>query len=294
MNSSPMKKLYPVILMCAIGLLSQSCNIINPKEEIPTYIFIDSIKLSNVAPSVHGSPSERIKDAWVYLDNNLIGAYELPAKVPLILLKDSNEVSIRAGVWDNGISGTRVQYPYYLISNNLVPASPGNTIPLDVTTKYNENVSFHLIEDFEQGNSFIKFLNADTTLLRTGTLATDLRGANIAKMELNRTAGAIGGQSITSQSVNIPSTLQSYIEIDYRCNVPFTIAAQITGINAPVITGDIIGLRERADWNKVYINLTEYGVNNAGRDFNFMIKASLPDGQNEGFVEIDNFKVLSF
>jgi hypothetical protein len=289
-----MQKLSSILLILAVAFIIQSCNIINPKEEIPTYIFIDSIALRNVAPGVHGSPSERITDAWVYLDNNLIGAFELPAKIPIILLNASNEVSVRAGIWDNGISGTRVQYPYYIISNHVVPASPGNTIPIEVGTEYNANVKFHLIEDFEQGNSFVRFLNADTMLVRTSTVPSDLRGSNIGKMEFNRTNGAMGGQAITSQAISIPGTLQSYIEMDYRCDVPITIASQVTGGGAAVITGDIISLKERTGWNKVYINLTEYGVNYSGRDFNFMIKAALPDGQNEGFVEIDNFKVLSF
>jgi hypothetical protein len=60
-----------------------SCDIINPEEEVPSFIRIDSFSFKTEY-ATQGFPSFDIPDAHVYVDNKLIGIYELPAQVPVM------------------------------------------------------------------------------------------------------------------------------------------------------------------------------------------------------------------
>ncbi|MDX5345959.1 MAG: hypothetical protein LPJ89_02375, partial [Hymenobacteraceae bacterium] len=64
------------------------CEIINPDEETPSYIRINRIDFD---PQATGYASAAITDAWVFASDpnrnsfELIGVYELPATVPLLI-----------------------------------------------------------------------------------------------------------------------------------------------------------------------------------------------------------------
>ena len=58
-----------------IVLLFHSCEIINPEEDIPSYIYVEEIKFTSTNPD-QGSSSNKILDAWVYVDDELIGAFD--------------------------------------------------------------------------------------------------------------------------------------------------------------------------------------------------------------------------
>ena len=47
------------------------CEVINPDEEIPSYLYIPKITLNTDYPS-QGSNSNGIADGWVYVDDYLI------------------------------------------------------------------------------------------------------------------------------------------------------------------------------------------------------------------------------
>ena len=74
-------------------------------NEIPSYMTIENITLDQ-------NSTHNITDAWVYIDDNLQGVYELPANFPL-LAQGKHKLRVKAGIKDNGIAGTRIPYPFY-------------------------------------------------------------------------------------------------------------------------------------------------------------------------------------
>ena len=72
------------------------------KTDIPSYIEINSI--IHTADSMEGAPHHNITDVWVYVDDNSIGTYELPAKFP-ILYEGNHEIKIRAGIDESNAIG---------------------------------------------------------------------------------------------------------------------------------------------------------------------------------------------
>ena len=75
-------RLLPVLAYCSFS----GCEIINPKEDTPSYLKINSIPLNTrkSASETYGSNSNNIVDAWVFANGKLIGSFELPATIPIL------------------------------------------------------------------------------------------------------------------------------------------------------------------------------------------------------------------
>ena len=101
---------YFVFLFFLILIMS-SCEKFSGDQTVPAYLSIDSIYLTTNYYS-QGTTSQRITDAWVTVDNVFIGAFELPAKFP-VLKTGNHKVKIWPGIKKNGISATRISYEYY-------------------------------------------------------------------------------------------------------------------------------------------------------------------------------------
>ena len=112
-----MSRIASIILI----LLVISCK--KDVNNIPSYVSINSIALSSDA-------TDNITDAWVYIDDNLQGVYELPANFP-VLAEGKHSLRVRAGIKDNGIAGTSLSislekkgFKTMLITDKKLPCAP--------------------------------------------------------------------------------------------------------------------------------------------------------------------------
>ena len=76
-----MPNLRTYILLLISGVICSSCSKKDLEAEIPAYISIDDITLTTDL-ATQGSAAENITDAWVFINDNLVGVYELPATFP--------------------------------------------------------------------------------------------------------------------------------------------------------------------------------------------------------------------
>ena len=92
-----------------------------------------------------GTDSADIRDAWVYLDADLVGAFELPAHFP-ILTEGEQELRVIPGVVINGINGTRVAFPFYESFTHSINLAPKQVYSLDsamqLKSSYKSEVEF--------------------------------------------------------------------------------------------------------------------------------------------------------
>lgn len=285
-----MKKLLFGLLIFGTFLSFYGCNIINPDEPIPTYIQIDSFDLVSTDPSTHGSVSENITDAWVYVDNHNVGNFELPATVPVLLENDSAELVVFAGIKSNGQSFFRRRYIFYepYTQRIGITAATQNITP---QIQYRSGLNFRMIEDFESGNSFLPYLAPDTSIERTSDPAYVFEGNTGGLIWLTNTER--DARSITAQDFTLPTDRETFLEMDYKSDVIFTVEVQIVTPASTVIVADLLSINAKENWNKIYINLTELATTYSGSKINFIIKTSLFPGQTSGFVALDNFKILS-
>ncbi len=285
-----MKKTILLFTFLTYIFFFHSCNIINPKEEIPTFIKIDSVQtfISDVAK--HGSVSHAIKDVWVYADNNLLGAFEIPALIPYLGNKTTN-ISIIPGIWANGISINRNTYKFYTQDTFKLEPSPAKQVLKTPKFTYRNNLKFHLLEDFEQGNNFTN-LSSDTSIAVNTTSAEIKDGVASGLIFLD--AAHPNSQSITSDQYYFPTTSEAYLEMDYKSSCPFVVRLRFQTEGGSYIYTDIIGINEKANWNKIYLNLTDYTTKYQNRPFEFIIQATLPSNATTAKIWIDNFKLISF
>ncbi len=131
-------------------------------QTVPAYLKIDSINVETYFPD-EGSNSSKITDVWAYVDDNLVGVFELPALFP-VLAKGRHKLQLRAGIMLNGISSTRVPYPFYLPIDytDFEFFEDSVQTPPDLTTEYYPGLKFAWMEDFENEG-----LKIDETSTRT-------------------------------------------------------------------------------------------------------------------------------
>src|SRR2546423_329586 len=124
-----------ILFIFSVIALYSSCSLFDTSEKIPSYIHIDKVNFIPGDTSVQGTASVKISDAWVFIDDQLVGAYELPATFP-VQYDGTHTIKVRGGVKMNGISATRIQYPFYNFYSTQATLEPKKTITINPTAAY--------------------------------------------------------------------------------------------------------------------------------------------------------------
>ena len=276
-----------VIFILIIIFALTSCR----KEEnaIPSYIIIDDIELND-------NTSENITDAWFYVNDNLIGVYELPANFP-VLEKGIKNIRVKAGIKVNGISATRSPYPFYtsFVDSINFTEDTSQTI-ISIIVEYLPEIDWNkvFIEDFIGGNQGIQFLPSgintsilqDTIIMENGevrtcgyiTLDDSLTSFEVSTLELTE---------LPQQSADI------FLEMDYKCDHSFIIGVYVnysTSINQKY---QLMEIFPKSEFKKIYIDLktiVSSGIN--ASSFQIFIGFQKPEEIQKTTLYIDNFRVI--
>ncbi|MBK7856941.1 MAG: hypothetical protein IPJ79_20445 [Bacteroidetes bacterium] len=284
------KFINKIISAINIGCLlvsSQSCNLINPDEDIPSYIKIDSISLATDF-STQGSNSHKIVDVWLYVDNNPVGVYQLPCVVP-VLEKGSHNIVVAPGVLLNGISATHLNYPFYKSISRTVELKEGEITNLDTcVTKYYETDTFPIKEDFEAGITYFT-----DTIIRSTNLSTEVfEGVYSGKIKLETGQTNFEIKSIPVELPNAGALV--YLEMNYKCDIAFNVGLQIEDFFGNKIESSIIKLNPKSDWNKIYIELAPT-IGSVANGYKYsLIFGTVRTETPEAFILFDNIKVVHF
>lgn len=285
--------------MAIICFVLISCEIINPPEEIPSYIRISNIDFD---PMGNGSYSHKIVDAWLEVDNEIIGTFELPATIP-VLKQGTKKVKIYAGVYRDGIKGLRVIYPFYSNYDSMRILVAGTIDTINLVVNYDSTVIFPFEnvfpfkpeEDFEQGNLFSK---------NSGNIDI-IRKINLDSLDFsegNNFIGFIDAPEGLTENIDIATTgdyilpkKPVYLEINFKSNMDLTVGlyARHPG-SQPVVSIEKLVLFPANSWKKIYISLTdEVASQPDGTTFNIFFKASSL-GDKDYYIALDNIKLLHF
>ena len=278
--TQPFVNIKSILILIAFTMLI-SCE--KETQEIPSYIKINEYSLYTTASQ--GSNSENISDIWVYADDQLIGTFELPATIP-ILLEGETTLKIFSGIKDNGISEIRIRYPFYDLYEETVILKKDSTI--NISPNFTNKPSATLeIDDFES-----PFWNLDTTIHSQ----IDFQ---ILEENNHKYASAILDNDnvifevSTKDFEDLPQQGSPiYMEIDYQSNSLLLIGAYI---NYPfsIINKDLLWITPKENWNKIYINLTQTvseAINN--ESIKFYMKLVREDTSTTSWVNFDNIKII--
>lgn len=270
-----------------------ACNIVNPAEKVPTYIHVDSFNFINKNPTINGSSAHKITSVWVYLDNQTVGVYDIPANIPLLLDKPG-VVTINPGVTYAGIKSFQVIYPFYQYDTITVQPAPATVKHWIPNTQYTSSSIFQYKEDFEVGNTFIVTNSGDSTqtnIARVTDKDKVFEGAASGLIDL--TTSKPNSEIICNTDFML-GTNENYVELNYKCSTDFSVGLEMTDIYGNVIPAYIAGAKANGSWNKLYLGLETFLAQHPnGKTFRLLIKTTLPAGQSNAYVLLDNIKVVS-
>ena len=287
-------RLNILLLFISVTIFGIGCDVINPTEEVPTYVKIDSFQFKQVDPANEGPASTGITSVWIYYNNNPVGVFDLPCNVPVITEGASGMLSVAPGIALNGLLDLQPQYTFYRFDTVTLQTNPGNVFEYTPTTSYIETAKFRYKEDFETGSTIVPFsdgLIGDTSLVRTLDKSKVFAGGASGYIYVD---GTNTYAEITNNTPFDIGTGEAYLEVNYKCSIPFEVGLYNTLNNGFDTYSYFSGVNPTDTWKKIYIDLASYTSANQGTDFKLMIRCGLPDGLANGYVLLDNIKVVSF
>lgn len=249
-----------------LSLSHTSCKKFEGHQTVPSYIHIDSITVA-CDYFTYGANTAKITDAWVHVDDQLIGCYELPATFP-VLKKGAHKVTIYGGIKVDGRSSARDRYPFYqpiVYQNlNLVEDSIVNLQPVLSYYPIGDGANLAWIEDFENANTMLPDAESDTSIVRfVGSEAW--HSANSfwsGKVELP--PDSLDFTIATVDEFDFYDGLNGVyclLEMDYNCNDTFFVGVQyyenykLTKMPLVKVTPTDKSHEKPQRWNKIYINI---------------------------------------
>ena len=287
---------YLSILFSGLFILS-SCVKNNPE---PVWLELNQwdLKVNLAATDDAGQLTHNLSDAWVYVDNKLIGCFELPCKIPVQANGKNIHVQIYPAIRNNGIAATKKIYPFVEPIDEVVNLVAGETYTPDMTTRYFAGTQFE-IEDFNDAT--IKLEESDNSI-STALLSYDNQpnemlpnGQNYAHIQLSTNTSLF--EAHTTLETFVPSAgKEIYLELDYRNTNGLLTGVMLYDNNSSAIHPNIlVNPQNESDlkWKKIYIDLKEIVATAAGSgNLEIYLKAQLESGKSNSDIYIDNIKVV--
>ena len=288
-----MKRKFLSILL-ALLLLFSSCI---KNNEDPSWISVDEwTLLENLNGNPAGELTHNITDAWVFIDNELIGVFEVPFKIP-VLKKGNVDIQIYPTILNNGISATKKRYDFlkaYELNTDLVQ---NDTLFITPTTQYKDNVQFTIL-DFEDANTGFEDSPSSLANLSTSsdpTIIQPFNGNQFGRVTL--TESLFNWISATNLDKDLPrGGAEVYLEVDYH-----NTADIVTGLLAINSQGTAQNPNVQMNaqdpssvvWKKIYIELTTIASGSPSAEyFEHTFEAQLPSGVTSAAINIANIKVV--
>jgi len=277
-------------------LMFPSCSLLEQNEPVPSYLYVNEFRLKTFVNQ--GSSSERITDIWLFNDTEFLGMFPLPAKIPLLLYGEQN-LTIQAGIKENGIGATPENYPFFNPIKIKVNLTSLKTDTLKLETSYLSSSKFHFVENFENNTSFFSFLVSGLPENRVLPYSDSnvFEGKFSGKIQITKSAPIVTvGSNAKYKNTSNPGQ-PVYLEMDYKGDAPCVIGVQFydtENIEEVGIIVPIAGFKESAEWKKIYFNLGSTLALRKSQYYRVIFNTALPEGKENATVHFDNIKLISF
>jgi len=274
-----------------LALLSLPTGCDTAPAPAPSFLRIDTIAVDSTSFDSTGSVSHAIRYAWVYANDNLLGVFWLPTVVPVLDTGDV-DITVFGGISENGIATQAGRYPFYAPWQAKVNLNTMDTSLVFPRVRYPKGFIAPINQTFDQSP-----LNGmSLALVQGGGFYSILLNAS----EAYEGQGCLqlylpqGDQDmiLETSSLPVPTGKAGYfIEMDYRNNCDFLLGLRAAGSNQ---AASLIGVRPRAEYNKLYVNITNLvdqlsGVSEAVHLF---IRVPQDTSIADQRVYIDNLKLV--
>ncbi|MBK6905150.1 MAG: hypothetical protein IPH04_20700 [Saprospirales bacterium] len=293
-------KYLPILYFSLAGiLLLGSCDLINPEEQVPAYVYVQPFSLQANPNIDAGSLDHRITHVFAYVGSEFLGIYSLPALIP-VLLEGEQEVLLDPGIRENGVSITIGIYPFYERYQKTLDLSPGKIDTLSPVTRYRSNSKVHFIEDFESGLPIFSE-DRDQNALTFLDVTTEevFEGANSGFVRLDTLNAFFDAGTDRNQTFMLGEGGKVFLEVNYKTDIDVLFGLVEIDNTGQAFSYYDYGLLPRETWNKVYFNLTDLVTTTNAEEYQIAVTAGLPFQNGkftlpEAFVYLDNIKLISF
>jgi len=281
---------FKTVFYVTVLMLISSCSKDSFEAKVPAYISIDKFTVISDY-SLHGSNSSNITDVWVYVNDDLVGTYELPARFP-VLKEGTHNVKFYAGIKDNGVSGLRERYLFYTPHEEQITFEKGKEIKVEPQITYISSTKTAWLEDFESPSTSFTYTTGSDTIINKTT--NDVFEGNASgQVYLQSHMDFFEAKSpVFSNVSSIGSPV--YLELNFKTNEPILVGLKTDDDNI-----GIVNLNTTSTWKKIYINLTP-AVSQKPANTNFYVffgiqsSASSPFQTSNPEFYLDNIKILHY
>lgn len=269
-----------------------SCNIINPSEEIPAYIRIDTFKVITHDLD-QGSASHMIGDIWISVGGSQLGVFTMPFTIPS-LAKGQQTITLSGGIKNNGISASRIRYPFFKSVTEDVNLVEGEIHIFNPVSEYKEECVFRFNETFEDpGVNFIYPNYSDTTFVIQKEVVKE--GRSSGAIYLSKKGKVF--EAYIDEDMELPeNATAAFLEFDYKNTNGFQVGMYLIKDGAMEWYG-LVYVRPSETWKRYYVDLGTVATYQHDTDLyriSFQASHEQADSLNMGEVYLDNIKIIHF
>ncbi|HRI01748.1 MAG TPA: hypothetical protein PK006_11905 [Saprospiraceae bacterium] len=266
-----------------------SCN--DEQEIIPSYLYIPR---NNFDPgNLKLSKQQNFQDAWIYVNDTYVGAYQLPVRVP-VLAQGKADVRVFAGIRPNGMITHARPYPLVNVFNTTIDLQPTIIDTLVPVYGYVPELKIGATESFETTHFFTSDKDGDLETKMVLTPSSEsFEGLNSGVLTLDTTHRYY--ESWHDADFNLPKTINTvFLEFHYKSDIPFFIglvALNSGDVPLPLISAQ---MNPKSNWTKAYFDFSDI-TNTSGRsNYKLAIRTAYVDTSaiKSQKIFIDNIQVL--
>ena len=297
---------FSFLVVTFLAALLLSCKKFEGGQTVPAYIRIDTLGL-NCDYYTYGSNTHKFVDAWVYVDDNIIGCYELPAMFP-VLKEGVHKITVRPGIAVNGIRDARADYPFVAPLDFEVDLKRDDVDTLFPVFNYlpvNNNFHVRWKEDFDSGSITMEPTSQSDVNIGYAydeSAWHDPEGIySVKSAKMTLTSDTAQFCIATSEEfTDLPSEVKfCLLEMDYKCSDTCAVGIFYM-LDYTVNQEALVRLRptcasgtESGQWNKIYINITPYLADYKDADyFKFYISSWVYRNDGPQYFYYDNLKLI--
>lgn len=286
----------PRLLVCFVALFGflffSACDINDNESPIPAFIVLESPKVTE--PLTGNTDTNKILDAWVFADGQILGVFPLPARVPITTLDKEVEILILAGIRNNGMNDIPVFYPFYQSITQKVNLQANQIISIPMNFGYNSKSKIPINESFEDDVALFSVDLDNNTETNVNSFVEDAsvgQKCMVASFNSNISYIEVASTVAIDKFNNLQG--QSYIEFDYKGSGE--IAVGILKSNSNKFTVEyVLFVPAKAEWNKIYVDVTNVLSPRDYEEYRLAFGFRRTGGNVDGKIFIDNLKHCHF
>jgi hypothetical protein len=237
-----------LLFVVSLFLTLASCKKNQAAEET---FFLKAGQVTVHPTAKQGSGSHKITELWMYVNGKFQGAYPVGHLMPIVSKGKPVTIDIFAGIKNNGISGTRIFWPFYSLIEIDTFAKTNDVVVRNFDFNYNPSTIFAWSEDFEGLAGYtMRKSPVSSVNFRIVSGSDNFEGKSIS---LELSGDSVTAQIESASSFSLPTGSSNvYLELNYKGNEDFTVG--LVGDND--LFKPALNVSSQDNWNKIYVQLS--------------------------------------